>query len=343
MGSILAGRSDESTAYRLDVARDTARMFLQHPLAGIGLGNYADRFPAVKRGHGDVRTTHAENDVLEFIAETGLAGLAAMTTVLGALWFGLADRLRTGRDPVRLGLATGAAAACAALMTHSFLDFNLRIPANALVFGSLMGLASSPREEPARLRHFAALPVIGLLSLATLASVVRAQGAWSLEKAREVVDTTLRLKALDATITQHPYLAEAFRERGSGWLALADSPALEGGRLERALRDFSKAVRLRPAWADAWTDRAWVAFRLGETQVAARDFDRAVQLDPTNLRAGITRADFRARVFGASAGIDDLLRLRRENPGWNGAQALFQAQAWTVEPALLGRLSGQPD
>ena len=105
LATIFSGRTDSSGDYRLDVARDTMRLWAAHPVLGAGLGAYADAFPAFKRAHGDVRTTHAENDALEFVAEGGVAGLAiaAWLAVLAAR--GLADRLRHGRDPFRKSIA----------------------------------------------------------------------------------------------------------------------------------------------------------------------------------------------------------------------------------------------
>ncbi|HEX6737991.1 MAG TPA: O-antigen ligase family protein, partial [Vicinamibacteria bacterium] len=148
LATALRGSSDASGEYRVDVARDTLRLAAQRPLLGWGLGAYADAFPAVKRAHGDVRTTHAESDVLEFLAEAGLAGLAALALLALVLGRGLRERLVEGRDPWRKGLAVAAAGGAAALLAHSFLDFNLRLPANALVFASLLGLAGAPRSAP---------------------------------------------------------------------------------------------------------------------------------------------------------------------------------------------------
>src|SRR5206468_7900701 len=218
LATIFSGRTDSSGDYRLDVARDTMRLWAAHPVLGAGLGASADASPAFSRAHGDVRTTHAENDALEFVAEGGVAGLAiaAWLAVLAAR--GLADRLRHGRDPFRKSIAVGAAGAIAALAVHSLFDFNLRLPANALVFASLLGLAAAPRE-PARRIGGRALPAVAVLVLAALAaaSAWRAAGAVALERALRDPDPQLRVAALDRVVGRHPYLAEAYRARAIAW------------------------------------------------------------------------------------------------------------------------------
>src|SRR5207249_11827847 len=120
-----------------------------------------------KTAHGELRTTHAEDDALELLAEGGLAGVVIVAWLAALAACGLADRLRHGRDPFRKSIAVGAAGAVAALAVHSLFDFNLRLPANALVFVSLLGLAASPRE-PSRGLGGRALPAVAALALLSL-------------------------------------------------------------------------------------------------------------------------------------------------------------------------------
>jgi O-antigen ligase len=302
LATILRGRTDASGDYRLDMARDTLRLAAAHPVLGAGLGAYADAIPAFKSAHGEVRTTHAEDDVLEFVAETGLAGLAlaAWLAVLAAR--GLVDRLRHGRDPYRKSLAVGAAGAVAALAVHSLFDFNLRLPANALVFASLLGLAASPRDEVRRVGT-RAVPVVAAALLVGLAAVAgwRAAGAAALDRALGDGDPQMRVAALDGVLRRHPYLAEGFRARALAWRDLAlGRREFAFSRLERAERDGSAAVRLRPAWGEAWADLAWTRWMRGELSGARAAMDRAASLDPTHPHIARSRAELLARVEVAS-------------------------------------------
>jgi tetratricopeptide (TPR) repeat protein len=283
--TLLAGSSDASGSYRTAM-----RLAAAHPLLGSGVGAYEDAIPRYKTNHGEVRTTHAESDVLEFVAEGGLLGLAAVGWLSLFLLRRFRDRLSNGRDPFRKGIAIGAISGAAALGVHSLFDFNLRIPSNALVFVTLLGLAASPpRNVDAGLR-----PVRGgwsralaaALAALALVSFWRARGAHNFDRAMAHADLNSRIEALDRLLPLHPYIAEAWRARGVAWrdLAAAASP-MRLLRLTRSDSDLTRALRLRPRWAEAWADRAWVRGMRGDLKAAAEDLDRALELDPTH--AGI--------------------------------------------------------
>ena len=284
---------DASGDYRLDTARDTLRLAATHPLLGAGLGAYADAFPPFKRAHGDVRTTHAESDVLELLAEGGLAGLALVAWLAVLLGRGLAERLRHGRNPYRKAIAVGAAGAVAALGVHSLFDFNLRLPANALVFASLLGLAGSHREVPRRIGS-RALPAAAALILALLsgAAAWRASGSIGLDRALRDPDPQMRVAALDSVLARHPYLAEGYRARGLAWRELAlGRHGFAPARLEWAERDLGRAVGLRPSWGEAWADLAWTQHLRGDVASARAAMDRAARLDPTHPHIARARAE----------------------------------------------------
>jgi O-antigen ligase len=295
LATVLRGPADGSGTYRVDVAAATWRLFAERPVTGWGLGAFADAFPPYKRGHGAVRTTHAESDLLEFLAEAGLTGLALAAWLAWSASRGLGDRLRHGKDPVRKALAAGAAAAVAALAVHSLLDFNLRLPANALVFATLLGLAAAPREATARRgRVVPALAVAALLVVAALAGW-RALGADALRQAQQQPRGDRRLAAADRVVQRHPYLAEGWRLRGAAWLERGWRRPERGGPLDWARADLEQAIRLRPQWAEPWAELAWVHYARGDRQDASAAFERAAALDPTHAGLALARAEFLAR------------------------------------------------
>lgn len=293
--TLLSGPSDASGSYRLAIARATLRLFAAHPLVGSGLGAYEDAVPPYKTSHGDVRTTHAESDVLEFFAEGGVLGVAAVGWLALSLGRRVRDRLRSGRDSFRKGIAIGAISGAAALGVHGLWDFNLRIPANALVFVVLLALASvgSNREEPEAVHARPRWPLTIGLGLLALISFWRAYGADGFEAAQRITDRNARIAALDRVAWLHPYLAEAWSARGAAWRDVAaGQSSLRSYRLARARADFSQALQLRPHWADAWAGRGWVRGMLGDLEGGARDLDRAVELDPTHPGIRLLRAHF---------------------------------------------------
>lgn len=344
LGTLLSGPSDLSGQYRLEVAAGTLRLALAHPLLGSGVGAFGDAFPEFKRGHGELRTAHAESDVLEFLAEAGLAGVLLVAWLGAAVVRGFRNRQERSRDVARNSLALGALAAVGALLVHSLFDFNLRLPANALVFASLLGLAGAPREElPGWGGRPASLAVGAIALLLAAAAGWRAVGAVRLDRALAAEGTASRIAALDALLARHPYLDEGYRVRGVSWRDWANAaPGSDLARLMRAERDLRRAVALRPRWGEAWSDLGWTLFARGDRARSGDAFTRAAALDPTHLGIGAVRAEFLARTSSPGAAVAELLRLRDANPQWAAESAAALARRWTSDPALLESLNRAP-
>jgi len=134
----------EGTEFRKRVAMDSLHMLREHPVFGVGLGNFDIAYPPYQGFPTDLTVDYAHDDFVQAAAETGLAGTVIMISAL-ALFFRLAfhdvgRRLQSSQGWTQLG----AALACCGLLVHSFFDFNLHIPSNAAWFAVLVGLASSP-------------------------------------------------------------------------------------------------------------------------------------------------------------------------------------------------------
>jgi len=141
---------------RKSFALDSLRMWRDHLVLGVGLGNFETAYPGFQSLPTDLWIDHAHDDYLEAAAEMGLVGAALILSAL-ALFFRLAFQdlrhgLRCEGGWIRLGAAIG----CCGLLVHSFFDFNLHIPANAAWFATLAGLAttgeqsSNSRQSPLR-------------------------------------------------------------------------------------------------------------------------------------------------------------------------------------------------
>jgi len=125
------------------VARDTLRIFRDHPWTGIGLGSFDTVFPQYRSFPTDLGWAHAHNDYAEALAETGVAGGALMVIAM-AMFFALAFRnLPAGRGDAAGWIRLGAAVGCCGLLVHSLVDFNLHIPANAAWFAVCVALATA--------------------------------------------------------------------------------------------------------------------------------------------------------------------------------------------------------
>jgi len=313
------GPADASGYYRIAIGAATSRLWWSHPLTGSGLGTFEDEVTRFKRSDGLVRSAHGESDALEFLAEGGLVGLVLGSVVGMSVLAGFLERVREGRDPWRKGLAIGALAAVLALLAHSCVDFNLRIPANAFVFCALVGLAAAPRTEPsARLSPgMCRILAAGIVALGAWAGW-RALGAREHEWARRTEGPDARLARLTDAVARHPYLANAWRDRANVRAELARGSAeLTRYRLERAAADIQSALARRPHWSYAWADLGWLRYRQGDMAGAERAFTVAAELDPAAVPVGLARVEFLARTARYDEARQELRRLRGYNLDWS--------------------------
>ncbi|HJX34588.1 MAG TPA: O-antigen ligase family protein, partial [Desulfatiglandales bacterium] len=118
-------------------------MIGDYPVLGSGPGTFATVFTQYQPPGIASYYNYAHNDYLHFISETGLALIALI------IWMGIA-LYRKGfeklKNPSRLvrGTTLGAMTGITAILIHSIVDFNLHIPANAILFTILVAVVVSP-------------------------------------------------------------------------------------------------------------------------------------------------------------------------------------------------------
>lgn len=128
---------------RLGVWKDSLALIHAHPLWGTGLGSFANAYAQVQSVLLAGRVDHAHNDYLEIATEWGLAGAGLLIGLILLVLFPAVSVCFRRSHPNQRFLALGSCGSIFALMLHSVTDFNLQIPANALVFASILGLAYS--------------------------------------------------------------------------------------------------------------------------------------------------------------------------------------------------------
>ena len=140
----------EGTAFpsrRLDIWQATWLLIKDHPVAGVGFGGYWMAITAYHNVSGARTPQEAHNDYLELFASGGLIG-----GVLGA-WF-LYAFIRTVRE--RLGKSDrfvraarlGALLGLSGVAIHSFFDFGLHVPINAVICTALVVIATTDISQP---------------------------------------------------------------------------------------------------------------------------------------------------------------------------------------------------
>ena len=69
----------------------------------------------------------------------------------------------------------------------------------------------------------------------------------------------------------------------------AATPSTMPRKYDRAIEDYNEALRLKPDFAQAYSDRGAAWYFKGEYQKAIADYDQAIQLEPDNARAYTNR------------------------------------------------------
>ena len=131
---------------RNEIWRATLKMFAAHPITGVGLGGYWIAITAYHDASGLMTPQEAHNDYLELLASGGLVGFAIgvwfVVMVVRAVRANLA--INTGYTrALRLGAVLGIIGVAA----HSLVDFGLHILVNAIIFLSLISIATSKGRQ----------------------------------------------------------------------------------------------------------------------------------------------------------------------------------------------------
>lgn len=192
---------------RTVAARVAFRMFTASPLLGSGLSTFGELFTRFLRG--DALLGYAHNDYAQWLAETGLLGFGIAATILWRLSRSFWNFLLTDHGPDHT-LAAGAWAGLAGLGIHSAFDWNLHIPANALLACIVAGMAIASGEKTTatlgnpKARKPPALarwPGLALATACVIAMVFLARDAMTENAQRRLREAIVaaRLEAADAS------------------------------------------------------------------------------------------------------------------------------------------------
>jgi O-antigen ligase len=190
----------ESAQDTLDLRSDmwgaAEKMWRDNFWFGVGPAHYDYRFRQYRAEHVQARPDRAHNDYLNLLADWGtiggiivLAGIVIFTA--GILqtqkYVGLAENDFNNGMSNRLALFLGASAGLLALAAHSFVDFNLHIPANAILGVTLLALLSSNLRFATERYWFNVRPPVKILATSALAVGIFYLGAQELRRADETL------------------------------------------------------------------------------------------------------------------------------------------------------------
>jgi tetratricopeptide (TPR) repeat protein len=263
---------------------------------GAGLGTYRYLYPQYQQTPRHGWYYHAENQYLEALIDGGLGGLLLLLLAIGTATWVMVRSLRCwelgGHGPV----AVGGLFALATSAVQATVDFNLYMPANALLLAVWMAMpmSTSHLEPSVTDPSSPGTDSIGRRFVWALALAACAWGAyWGTQRLAEAADT-------DATRQELDRQQKADQDPQS----LADSM----GRLARTASDSATACATLAAWHQ-WQYRAAALRELTEELGDRADASFLWDLtDPVMLHRQIHRRlrDGRAQILQSHALHDHL-------------------------------------
>jgi O-antigen ligase len=242
------------------------RMWQDQPWFGVGPAHFDHRFRQYRPDVVQLRPDRVHNDYLNMLTDYGVVGGALAAGVLLSsvaavvrMWPHVCRAKKELGNPLtnKFAFVLGAASGLFALAIHSVVDFNLHIPANAIVATVLLALLLSHLRYATRqcwsefkgaARLVPALPLFALAGfLAWQLVPTGRQFLWTRRAARTAPLSLERVQSLQRAFVADPRNAELASEigeiyRGWAWNEMGDSAA----HAAEAMRWIERAMKLNP-------------------------------------------------------------------------------------------------
>ena len=136
----LTPTSLEDPSGRLAIWKQATGIVRNYPAIGTGLGTFNIAFRRYQTTSLDFLIDHAHNDYLEAVTDTGVLGAVLLFIPILGLLVKMIMSYGEARSAYRRAVLLACIGSTAALLIHSATDFNLQIPANALLFAVVLGI-----------------------------------------------------------------------------------------------------------------------------------------------------------------------------------------------------------
>jgi O-antigen ligase len=304
-----SGQIDDDA--RFSIWSSAYHMWRENPWWGVGPDHFDRRFRVFRTPDIQMQPERVHNDFLNTLADWGAVGAALVTSafvLLGLAVVKIWPAVRiTQRDigekkrSNKFAFVLGASIGLIAILLHSFVDFNMHIPANAIVVATLMALLSSHLRFATDQYWITGRPWLKcIVSIFLVAGCVYlGQQDWRLgseyvwlnhaEQASpyspEQVALLIRAFEIEPKNPDTAYkIGEAclFQSKEGGMRYQGQD--LQGLTYQdlatRAMQWFERSGRLDPWNAYSFAGYGWCLDWLEKQTESARYFDKANQLDP---------------------------------------------------------------
>jgi O-antigen ligase len=334
------------------------QMWRDHFWWGVGPAHYNYRFREYRPESVQANPDRAHNDYLNLLADWGAAG--GIIVFAGMVTFGAGLRktwkyIRPAENDFgrslsnRFAFFLGASAGLLALAVHSVVDFNLHIPANAILGVTLLALLSSNlRFATERYWLGARLPVKVTVTLVLVAGIAylscqgwrrEREAVWLTQAERFPNFSSERAAALNTAFEFEPMnfetaynLGECFRTQsfdgGQNYEALAQT----------AMQWYARGMKLDPYDGYDYSHYGMCLDWLEKHDEAGPYFNRAAALDPNGYYAAANVGWHYVQAGNFAAARPWLERSLRLDGGGNDMSVFYLD---TVERKLVENASGK--
>jgi hypothetical protein len=293
------GRVEDDTRFHL--WRSAIQVWQQNPWWGTGPAHYDYRFRQFRPGEVQMRPGWAHNDYLNALAEWGVVGTALVASAWVLLGLGVLKTwpavrgtprdLGAERGSNKFALVLGASVGLFAILAHSAVDFNMHIPANAILAIGLMAVLSSCLRFATERYWLTVKPVGGAaISVVVLAGALfLGQQGW--RRAQEFVwlkraTHTPNFSPAQAACLQQAFAAEPRNPETA--YAIGEAYRLQGSEggenyrelTQQSLEWYRRSMKLNPWNGYSYLRCGWCLDWLERFTESPMCFERAAQLDP---------------------------------------------------------------
>ena len=288
---------------RYELWRPAWQIWKDNPWWGAGPAHFDYRFRAYRPDSVQLRPDRAHNDYLNTLADWGVAGTALVVLAwvllgvgIGKTWrsvWGNSNELGGKPGSNKLAFLLGATFGLLALLFHSVVDFNMHIPANAILAITLMALLTGHLRF-ATDRYWSGLglwtrtlvTVVLLAGITYLGEQVRchtSEYVWLQRAARATQYSPEQAELLSKAFAAEPKNAETADAIGE---ALRVQSLAGGGDYQElatnALGWFERSMKLNPLDAFGFLRYGACLDWLGRQADSASYFSHAEELDPNS-------------------------------------------------------------
>ena len=296
--------ADVTLGGRTMMWKATLSIIRDHPLLGTGPATWQWFHLKYRDPKLEAQPEFAHHDVLNLTSDYGVVGLLLVLAALGCFFYHATILTRRPNQSDPRSFAAGCAMAVTAILVHSFSDFNLHIPANALLLITLMGMTCGMedagghyrRSELNRLVRVAlALALLSLVGLGIYFGTpmmrasyyndqgndADADGDWD-----EAVEHYQKAIQYDPTFPS-PYLGLGKMHQLRSSLMVSPEKKERREQLAReALAAFERGLALNPLQSEVWLRPAMIHNDVfGDHTRALELIGKALAVDPNNALA----------------------------------------------------------